>query len=435
MFTMRNADPQPLFATKTPGPASNPRLAVHSPHSMLRLMSSCGCNSSSGVGYSQPSATYSGSTQCPMPQRTSTQPTVPQRFSWLPKVVPKYSGQALVRVGDEMGVLSSEIDGVLLFDSTTENVYVGQPEINWIPDSYACTDSTLYGYPAYALRPDCGGSDTFPARNLAVMRPGNSSTGTLWAHQWSCGGLGGPAQEMTPVEISPEAMPETIPDDLQYLSYVRTAPTVCGREQFTFYANPGVLVAPDSKVLLVTMPDRPLTEDDNDDLRIAAWARLDDGRMILKSITDESFQVYINTAIQSFLEDQGFDPKYLNPRLELVSQTENEIVSYIYPSINLADFPGYNVNSKEVQLFVAAFAMVPAAGTRRYAFYIEVNGVKKYTGFAGDSPTGFRGTGEIHVPIPADKMLTIKVVKDVYQDGPGAPVNSSELRVYLEAFK
>lgn len=392
----------------------------------------CGCNTLTTTGTYN---AYSGRPSCPLPVRTSTLPTVPQIWSVLPRARQKQEGKLLVADGDELGVLDSPVDGVVLFDGTTGKAYVGDFEVSQVPDNYACTSTATYGFPLYGVRPECGGSAEFPSRDVAILRPQPSSTGTLWAHQRSCGGIGGPAQELTPVEIVPEAWNTSIPAGIMNLSFVRTEPTDCGSTQYRFYINPGQLVVPDGNLLIADFPNHELTVADDADIRLAAYTRLDTGRFILKSIRNTSLQAYVDSRISTVLTDDGYAPSYLNPRLRLVWQKNNELFSYLYGPFNMADYPGYNANAKEIQLFVAAFAKLPAAGTLRYAFYITVNDVIKFTGFAGEEPTGYRGTGEIHVPMPADKLIRIGVQKDIYAGGFPAAPDSAELEVYLEAFK
>lgn len=392
----------------------------------------CGCNTSTTTGTYN---AYPGRPSCPLPVRTSTTPTVPQRFSQLPRLVPKQDGKLLVGNGDEMNALDSPVDGVVLFDSVTGKVYVGDFEVTSIPDNYGCTTTTTYGFPVYGVRPECGTSSEFPSRDLGMPRPVDSSIGTLWAHQRSCGGIGGPAQELTPVEIVPDPWPGTIPDGMMNLSFVKTDASQCGSTQYQFYANPGQVVVPNVNLLTFGLPVREFLPADDADFRFPIYAKLDSGHFILKGMSPVGFQDYIDDRIDNVLTEQGFTATYLNPRQALVQYTHNELYSYTYGPFNLTGYSGYNANSKEIQLFIAAYAMVPAAETLRYAFYIRVNGVIKYTGFAGEDPTGFRGTGEIHVPIPADKLLVIDVVKEIYAGGPAAPANSAELEIYLEAFK
>lgn len=392
----------------------------------------CGCNTIQSTGTYN---AYSGRPSCPLPVRTSTAPTVPQIVEFLPRVIPKESGGLLIRNGDEMNVLDSPVSGAVLFDASTGKAYVGDWEVTQIPDNYACTNTATYGFPVYGVRPECGSSTEFPARDLGILRPQQGSTGTLWAHQRSCGGIGGPAQELTPVEIQPDAWPNPIPSGLVNLSYAKTEASECGSIQYRFYANPGQVFVPNGNLLLFDFPNRALVPADDADFRIAVYTKYDSGNFLMKSATNASFQTYVDSRIAAQLTDGGFAPTYLNPRQTLVSQTSNEIFPYIYGPFDLSSYPGYNANSTEVQLFISSTALTSSSGGQVYNFYVKINGVRKYSSNCGPDPFGVRNTGEVHVPIPANKMLTIEVEKEIYQAGSSLPPSLGNIEVSLEAFK
>ena len=391
----------------------------------------CGCNLTS------PTSTYNAwpaRPSCPLPTRTSTTPTVPQRFDWLPRVVPKESGKLLVANGDEMNALDSPVDGAVLFDAASGKAYVGTQEISSIPDNYGCLDTTPYGWVAYGIQPPCGSSTEFPAREIGFLRPAQSSTGTLYAHQRSCAAAG-QVPEITPVEIIPDAWPSTVPADVKNLAVVKTPDSECGSAKYRFYMNPGQSIVPNPNLLLFDFPNRALTSTDDGDFRIAVFAKLDSDRFQLKSITNTSFQNYIDTRIGEVLSDEGYAPTYLNPRQTLVAQTSNEIFPYIYGPFDLSTYPGYNANSKEVQLYITSTALTSSVNGQVYNFYVKINGVRKYSSYSGPDPFGVRASGEVTVPIPVNKMVSIEIEKEIYVAGSSNPPSLGNIEISLEAFK
>lgn len=393
----------------------------------------CGCSSPSGPSVTTHTSS-TGGPGCPLPRRTANPPTVPVIWAGADRLIPKSEIRIMgTQCNSEVVVGDSAVSGWWYFDAGTGLSSVQDPSITSVKDTFACATNPVYGLPAYGAAPGCRAEDENPDREVAFIRPGTSSSGALYAHQKSCCAVANTYPEMTPVEVSPDDFPtdtddlNTLLPDIWYLTCKVTEGQNCNPKQFQWYWSKGTFTATASSITdFEDLPARTWTDDDNEVFGLAVWVAQPGGNWILQRIPDEDFQAYISKFV--------YRSSYLNPRSVLCSLPSPSTYNFTF-YIDLTAQPNYSVDATEVQLYIESNLVSPASGGEGWVLDILINGVRKYRSTGIPSTIGNTDSGEIHVPIPANKRLQIDYVKTTVVVGTNYNYPASNAEVSLEAFK
>ena len=380
---------------------------------------------SSGCG-----AALGTTVSCLMPRRVSTPSVTPVAFTWIPSMIQAASGKAVIANGEDFNVLDCAYDGPVVFDSASGKIYVGTTSAaTVVADNFACETSTLYGFPIYGLDPGCREVGANPDRNMAVVRPAESTTGILFGHRHTCSSNTSMSEEISPVEIVPGTMPSPLPNDIRILSFRRvTAVDSCSPATFEWYDHDGIpIVMPDDMLTSEPWTADDITAANDSEFGFAMWG-LVDGKWVLKKLTNETFLAMIR-------QDDGASPiKHVRPRPVIYSQSNTGAIpttpfATVNTNYNLAAAANYDAKYSTVILSISLSAYT---GTRGFDLFVSIDGeefarVKVGTVNGSDSMST-----QIMVPIPASKQINIKAQE--YTNTVGGTYGPTEVIVKLDGF-
>lgn len=377
---------------------------------------------SSGCG-----AALGTTVSCVMPRRVSTPSVTPVAFTWIPSMIQAESGKAVIANGEDFNVLDCSYDGPVQFDSASGKIYVGTSgAATVVADNFACETSTLYGFPVYGLDPGCREVGANPDRNMAVVRPVESTTGILFGHRHTCSSNTAMSEEISPVEIVPGPMPATFPDDVSLLAY-RVVPSTdsCAPQTVEYFNHNGVPVVEEAVLADLEQTRASLADTTTDNFGFAMWDKVS-GKWKLKRLTKASFLSMItenSEAIPTFT--------HLISRITMYfrANTAAQGFSTVLTNYNLTSVVGYDAKYSSVLISVE---LASSGGTRSTLYEIKI-GDQQYALIGSGSTVGVdRVTNQVVVPIPASKQIKIEATE--LTPGVTGTYGSTTISVLLDAF-
>jgi len=398
----------------------------------------CGCSSSS-FSYSSGSPVSSGcgdpGCRCVLPRRSSVPPVVPVIWTDVARTRQTGAGILLVRCGDEVMSLDSPINGVVRFDAATQKAYVGNNSVEWIADLFPCPDEALFGFPVYALRPECRDMGQNPDRQLAVARPPNSPYGIIYAHQRDCAAPNGLLPEVTPVQLVPDDFPEVAPTNLMSVTWVlEPATEECSAAKRHYYATPGEHVSSvdQTKIRNWAIPAPPFTAEQDAEFGLAAW-------LYNATNTKWELQKVSNASLQQMIQDVvAAPPIFMLDTRQLVyyqvrSATPPNPAPPVTPetvSVNMTAIPGWDPSFKGVILTVYTSAVTYGGN---FGIYINIDGILRSSSYVGNVDSERDSdTNQVFIKLnPANN--TIQITLGLNGTLSGLP-DGIEAYVYVEGF-
>jgi len=375
---------------------------------------------SSGCG-----AALGTTVSCVMPRRVSTPSVTPVAFTWIPSMIQAESGKAVIANGEDFNVLDCAYDGPVVFDSASGKIYVGTTSAaTVVADNFACETSTLYGFPIYGLDPGCREVGANPDRNMAVVRPAESTTGILFGHRHTCSSNTSMSEEISPVEIVPGTMPSPLPNDIRLLSFRRvTAVDSCSPATYEWYDHDGIpIVMPDDMLTAEPWTADDITAANDSEFGFAMWG-LVDGKWVLKKLTNETFLAMITgttEAIPVFT--------HLRPRTLMAEKTVATSFSVLNVNYDLKLAPLYDDKYSSVLISIDLAAYT---STRGYDLFVLIDGEEFARVRVGNDAGADSVSNQVVVPIPASKKINIQA-NEYVNSGGSALYNS--VTVKLDAF-
>ena len=375
---------------------------------------------SSGCG-----AALGTTVSCLMPRRVSTPSVTPVAFTWIPTMIQAASGKAVIANGEDFNVLDCAYDGPVVFDSASGKIYVGTTSAaTVVADNFACETSTLYGFPIYGLDPGCREVGANPDRNMAVVRPAESTTGILFGHRHTCSSNTSMSEEISPVEIVPGTMPSPLPNDIRLLSFRRvTAVDSCSPATYEWYDHDGIpIVMPDDMLTAEPWTADDITAANDSEFGFAMWG-LVDGKWVLKKLTNETFLAMITgttEAIPVFT--------HLRPRTLMAEKTVATSFSVLNVNYDLKLAPLYDDKYSSVLISIDLAAYT---STRGYDLFVLIDGEEFARVRVGNDAGADSVSNQVVVPIPASKKINIQA-NEYVNSGGSALYNS--VTVKLDAF-
>ena len=376
---------------------------------------------SSGCG-----AALGTTVSCVMPRRVSTPSVTPVAFTWIPSMIQAESGKAVIANGEDFNVLDCSYDGPVQFDSASGKIYVGTSgAATVVADNFACETSTLYGFPVYGLDPGCREVGANPDRNMAVVRPVESTTGILFGHRHTCSSNTAMSEEISPVEIVPGPMPATFPDDVSLLAY-RVVPSTdsCAPQTVEYFNHDGVPVVEDAALNDLVLSRDNLVDTTTDNFGFAVWDKVS-GKWKLKRLTKASFLSMItenSEAIPTFTHIRPVRPLMFERALAAGFITVNT-------NYDLRAAPLYDAKYSSV---VVSVQLASQGGNRITSYSASIDG-QIYAGIGSGSAAGSdRVLNQVIVPIPTSKQLNLSAIESA--GGTGSSYGATYVGFTLDAF-
>ena len=375
---------------------------------------------SSGCG-----AALGTTVSCLMPRRVSTPSVTPVAFTWVPSMIQAASGKAVISNGEDFNVLDCAYDGPVVFDSASGKIYVGTTSAaTVVADNFACETSTLYGFPIYGLDPGCREVGANPDRNMAVVRPAESTTGILFGHRHTCSSNTSMSEEISPVEIVPGTMPSPLPNDIRLLSFRRvTAVDSCSPATYEWYDHDGIpIVMPDDMLTSEPWTADDITAANDSEFGFAMWG-LADGKWVLKKLTNETFLAMITETTEAI-------PVFthLRPRALMFAQSSPNSFSTVNANYDLKSAPLYDDKYSSVLISVELAAYTNSRG---YDLYVLIDGEEFARVRVGNDSGSDSVSNQIVVPIPPSKKINIQALE--YTNS-GGTYGYNSVVVRLDAF-
>lgn len=375
---------------------------------------------SSGCG-----AALGTTVSCLMPRRVSTPSVTPVAFTWIPSMIQAASGKAVIANGEDFNVLDCAYDGPVVFDAASGKIYVGTTSAaTVVADNFACETSTLYGFPIYGLDPGCREVGANPDRNMAVVRPAESTTGILFGHRHTCSSNTSMSEEISPVEIVPGTMPSPLPNDIRLLSFRRvTSVDSCSPATYEWYDHDGIpIVMPDDMLTAEPWTADDITAANDSEFGFAMWG-LVDGKWVLKKLTNETFLAMITDTTEAI-------PVFthLRPRALMFAQSSPNSFSTVNANYDLKSAPLYDDKYSSVLISVELAAYTNSRG---YDLYVLIDGEEFARVRVGNDSGSDSVSNQIVVPIPPSKKINIQALE--YTNS-GGTYGYNSVVVRLDAF-
>ena len=376
---------------------------------------------SSGCG-----AALGTTVSCLMPRRVSTPSVTPVAFTWVPSMIQAASGKAVIANGEDFNVLDCAYDGPVVFDSASGKIYVGTTSAaTVVADNFACETSTLYGFPIYGLDPGCREVGANPDRNMAVVRPAESTTGILFGHRHTCSSNTSMSEEISPVEIVPGTMPSPLPNDIRLLSFRRvTAVDSCSPATYEWYDHDGIpIVMPDDMLTAEPWTADDITAANDSEFGFAMWG-LVDGKWVLKKLTNETFLAMIR-------QDDGASPiKHVRPRQSMYFRELPAGSAFTTVNVNydLTAAPGYDAKYSTA---LVSIDLGGYSGTRSFDLYVLID-EQEFARIRIGSGGSDSVSNQVSVPIPPSKQINIQAL--VYNNSLTGTPGPTIVNVKLDAF-
>ena len=376
---------------------------------------------SSGCG-----AALGTTVSCLMPRRVSTPSVTPVAFTWVPSMIQAASGKAVIANGEDFNVLDCAYDGPVVFDSASGKIYVGTTSAaTVVADNFACETSTLYGFPIYGLDPGCREIGANPDRNMAVVRPVESTTGILFGHRHTCSSNTAMSEEISPVEIVPGDMPATFPDDVKLLAF-RVVPSTnpCAPQTVEYFNHDGVPVVETTVLDDLVLTAANLADTATETFGFALWDKVN-GKWMLKRLTKAAFRDMITGTTEA---SSAF--AHIRPRATMFarSRTGAEGFVTVNTDYDLAARADYDAKYSSVMISIDLAAYT---GTRGYDLYVLIDGEEFARVRVGNTSGSDAVNNQIIVPIPPSKRINIQALEYTNSGGTYGPTS---VVVKLDAF-
>ncbi len=372
---------------------------------------------SSGCG-----AALGTTVSCLMPRRVSTPSVTPVAFTWVPSMIQAASGKAVIANGEDFNVLDCAYDGPVVFDSASGKIYVGTTSAaTVVADNFACETSTLYGFPVYGLDPGCREVGANPDRNMAVVRPVESTTGILFGHRHTCSSNTSMSEEISPVEIVPGDMPATFPDDVKLLAF-RVVPSTdsCAPQTVEYFNHDGVPVVETTVLDDLVLTGADLVDTTTETFGFAMWDKIN-GKWMLKRLTKAAF-ISMSSTTPTFTHLRP-----TRPQIYFRALPGGAAFTTVNTEYDLRDDPTYDAKYSSVLVSVN---LSSAGGTRNSTLEVRIDG--QVYAQIGTSQVGVdRVLNQVIVPIPASKHINVQALES---PGGVGTYGSSTVEVTLDAF-
>lgn len=212
---------------------------------------------------------------------------------WIGAIQPAESGQVMLRNGECMNVMYSQVSGPMRFDASTQTAVVTGDGFFWTED---CTSR---GLPAFLIPDVCSEGNV---RQLRALTPVKDYIGWNFGLQNECG-----SKEYKPVLIVPKKMPSCPPTGLRR---TKSLMKQCGNDITVEHYQEGEIHQDDSLVVDLDVSETEDNEFDPATMFVASWQKI--------ICTDTNGQQNIGYRLRKFTE--ALLKSYLTSLLTGISQ-------------------------------------------------------------------------------------------------------------------